>query len=176
MACETITAGRIKACKNKQGGLFTLYIYEWVNESMILAGETMAVTGIKDPFPDVYQFEIEGDVNTFVAEKVSDRNTGATVVTQTLTFSLKGIDKATSAVVNALSQGYYCAVISDRNGVNHCGGLDDGFDFTVTEVTGGAKTDMNGYNIVGTATTKLLPPKIDSTQFTTFLTKVVEPA
>jgi hypothetical protein len=175
MACDTITAGRVKACKNSQGGLFTLYIYEWVKDSLVLAGETMAVTGLISPFPDVYQFEIEGDVNTFVAEKVSDRNTGATVVTQTLTFALKGIDLETTAVLNALSQGYYCAVISDRNGVNHCGGLDDGFDFTVTEVTGGAKADMNGYNIVGVATTKLMPPKIESTQFTSFLTNVVAP-
>lgn len=109
------------------------------------------------------------------ASKVSDRNTGTTVNTETLNFSLKGIDAPTTAILNKLSEGYYSAVVKDRNGVYKVVGLDDGIDFTVTEATGGAKTDKNGYDIVGTATNKNLAPTISGTMLTDFLTNVVVP-
>lgn len=174
MACETITAGRVKQCKNFQGGLDTLYIFEWAKDNFTVS-TALAVTAILDPFKDVYEFVIEGDANIFSQNKVSDRNTGATVNTETLTFSLKGIDATTTAILNKLSEGYYSAVVKDRNGIYHVVGLDDGIDFTITELTGGAKTDKNGYDIVGTATNKNLAPTIAGATLTSFLTNVVVP-
>ena len=103
---------------------------------------------------------------------VSDRNTGTTVNTQTITALLKGIDATTSAELNLVAKGYPMAVVKDRNGVYHAVGLDDGIDFTIDQATGGAKTDMNGYTITGVSTTGALSPKLDGATVTAFLALV----
>ena len=60
----------------------------------------------------------------------------------------------------------------DRNGVFHAVGIDDGIDFNVNQTTGGVKTDMNGYTLVGTSTTGALSPKLDAATVTAFLAVV----
>ena len=121
----------------------------------------------------VYQYDLEGDLNTLVESIVGDRNTGTSVNTQTLTIALKAIDAATGAEMNLLAKGYPMAVVKDRNGVYHSVGMDDGIDFTVEQNTGGVKSDFNGYTLTGISTTGSLSPKLDAATITAFEALVV---
>jgi hypothetical protein len=82
------------------------------------------------------------------------------------------MDAVTSAEMNIVAKGYPMAVVKDRNGKYHAIGLQDGIDFTVDAVTGGAKTDLNGYTLTGVATTGSIAPILDPATITAFLALV----
>lgn len=170
MACD-ITSGRVgKICKDKLGGNSSLYIFNFVADPFtVVSGEA---TGVNPLLTTVYEFGLEGDGNTLTQDKGSDRNTGTSVNTTTLVAVLKTLDAATNTTFNLLSAGYPQAVVKDRNGNYHAIGLDDGIDFAINAQTGGAKTDLNGYTITGTATTANLAPILDSATVTAFLALV----
>lgn len=169
MACD-ITAGRLKACKQNLGGVGRFFIYNYVTDPFTVSAGV--ATGINPLLTEVFEFEIEGDGNNIVENFVSDRNTGTSVNTQTITINLKKIDATTSAQMNLLTYGFAQAVVKDRNGIYHALGVDDGIDWTVSQNTGGAKTEMNGYVLTGVATTGALSPKLDSSTVTAFLALV----
>ena len=135
----------------------------------VVAGEA---TGMNVLLTAAYEYQLEGDLNTFVQDGVTDRNTGTTVVTQTTTAVLKQISADDSAQMNLLAKGYPMAVIKDRNDNYHAIGIDDGIDFNVNASTGGVKTDLNGYTLVGTSTVGDIAPLLDSTTVTAFLAVV----
>jgi hypothetical protein len=162
-----ITSGRDKQCKNSIGGLGSLFLFNFVENPFTVASGVS--TAINPELTDVFEYKIEGDGNNVSESYVSDRNSGTSVNTQTLTIVLKKISATSSAQLNLLTQGFPMAVVKDRNGVYHALGIDDGIDFTVVQSTGGAKTELNGYTLTGTATTKELSPKLDSATITAFL-------
>tara|TARA_R110000803_G_scaffold69058_5_gene131262 strand:+ start:1501 stop:2010 length:510 start_codon:yes stop_codon:yes gene_type:complete len=169
MACD-ITVGRVKGCKDSLGGNSVLYLFNYVADPFTYANGI--ATAINVLLTTVFAFELDGDGNTLVQSLVSDRNTGTSVNTQTLTALLKKIDAATSAQMNLLAYGFPQAVVKDRNGIYSAIGLTDGIDFTVEENTGGAKTDGSLYTLTGISTEAALSPKLDSATTTAFLALV----
>lgn len=169
MACD-ITSGRAKVCKDSIGGNSKLYMFNYLEDAFTITGGL--ATAINPSLTEVFEYELEGDGNTLVQNMVSDRQNGTTVNTQTLTVILKQMDAVTSAEMNIVAKGYPMAVVKDRNGKYHAIGLQDGIDFTVDAVTGGAKTDLNGYTLTGVATTGSLAPILDSATITAFLALV----
>lgn len=170
MACD-LTTGRARKCKEQLGGNSTLFLYNYIEDPFTVVGGE--ATAINEGLTAVYQYDLEGDLNTLVESMAGDRNAGTVVNTQTLTVSLKAIDAVTSAEMNLLAKGYPMAVVKDRNGVYHAVGIDDGIDFTVEQNTGGIKTDFNGYTLTGVSTTNSLSPKLDAATITAFLALVV---
>ena len=170
MACGDITTGRLKQCKQYQGGNTNLFLFNYVeNPFTVTAGQATAINPL---LTAVYKFELTGNGNTFEENLVGARNEGTIVNTQTITTVLKGMDAATSVELNELVKGYPMAVIQDRNGVYHALGIDDGIDFSIVASSGGAKTDMNGYTLTGVAETKDYSPKLDTATITAFLALV----
>ena len=169
MACD-ITSGRAKVCKDSIGGNSKLYMFNYLEDAFTITGGL--ATAINPSLTEVFEYELEGDGNTLVQNMVSDRQNGTTVNTQTLTVVLKQMDATTSAEMNIVAKGYPMAVVKDRNGKYHAIGLQDGIDFTVDAVTGGAKTDLNGYTLTGVATTGSLAPILDPATITAFLALV----
>lgn len=169
MACD-ITAGRVRACKEFLGGTSKLYLFNFLEDPFtVSAGEATAVNAA---LTTVFEYDILGDTNTLVENMVSDRQSGTTVNTQTLTMFLGGLDADTSVQMNLLCYGTPQAVVKDRNGVYHAIGISEGIDFTVDSTTGGAKTDANGYTLTGISTEVALSPKLDSATVTAFLALV----
>ena len=165
MACD-LTAGRLRACKQNIGGLGKLYLFNFTeNPFTVVDG---VATAINPLLTEAFEYEIEGDGNNVSESFVSDRNTGTSLNTQTMTIMLKTIDATTSAQLNLLTYGFPMAVVKDRNGIFHAIGIDDGIDFTVVQSTGGAKGEMNGYTLTGVSTTGALSPKLDSATATAF--------
>lgn len=169
MACD-ISAGRAKACKEFNGGLKSLYLLKYVEDAFTVANGV--VTAINPLVTVVYEYVIDGDGHNLAENFVSDRQTGTSVNTQTLTAILKGLDATTSHQLNLLTYGYNIAVIRDRNGKYRVVGIDDGIDFTVAQTTGSAKTELYGYTLTGVATTKELSPELDGATTTAFLALV----
>lgn len=169
MACD-LTTGRLKVCKQSLGGLGKLFLFNFVENPFTFASGI--VTAINPSLTTVFEYELEGDGNNVAESLASDRNSGTSVNTQTLTFVLKQINATTSAQMNLLAYGFPMAVVKDRNGVYHALGIDDGIDFTVAQTTGGAKGELNGYTLTGVATTGSLSPKLDGTTVTAFLALV----
>ena len=170
MATCDITSGRAKVCKDSIGGNSKLYMFNYLEDAFTITGGL--ATAINPSLTDVFEYELEGDGNTLVQNMVSDRQNGTTVNTQTLTIVLKQMDATTSAQMNIIAKGYPMAVVKDRKGNYHAIGLQDGIDFTVDAVTGGAKTDLNGYTLTGVATTGSLAPILDPATIIAFLALV----
>lgn len=169
MACD-ISAGRARVCKEQLGGNSKLYLWNYVDDPFtVTAGEATAIAA---GLTTVYEYDLEGDGNTLVENMVSDRNTGTTVNTQTLTVQLKKMDATTAVQLNFLAKGYPGAVVKDRNGEYHAIGITDGIDFTIDGATGGAKTDFNGFTLTGVSTESALSPKLDSSTVTALLALV----
>jgi len=165
MACD-LTAGRLRACKQNIGGLGKLYLFNFLeNPFTVVAG---VATAINPLLLEAFEYEIEGDGNNVSESFVSDRNSGTSLNTQTMTIMLKKIDATTSAQLNLLTYGFPMAVVKDRNGIFHAIGTDDGIDFTVVQATGGVKGEMNGYTLTGVSTTGALSPKLDGATATAF--------
>ena len=169
MACD-ITSGRAKVCKDSIGGNSKLYMFNYLEDAFTITGGL--ATAINPSLTEVFEYELEGDGNTLVQNMVSERQNGTTINTQTLTVILKQMDAVTSAEMNIVAKGYPMAVVKDRNGKYHAIGLQDGIDFTVDAVTGGAKTDLNGYTLTGVATTGSIAPILDPATITAFLALV----
>lgn len=168
MACGDITTGRARICKQSLGGSSKLYLWNWALEAASFTYANGIATAINASLATVYGFLLEGNGGILSESIVSDRNSGTSVNTQTLNAVLKKIDAATSAEFSLLAYGFPQAAVKDRNGIYHLIGLDDGIDFTVEQTTGGAKGDLNGYNLTGISTMGELGPKMDASTVTAF--------
>ena len=170
MAC-ILTAGRAQVCKDSLGGNSVLYLFDFIEDPFTVSAGNEA-TAINVGITSVFLYALEGDGNNLVQDFVSDRNTGTSVNTETSTVVLKKIDATTSAEMNILTRSFAQAVVKDRNGVYHALGIDDGIDWSVSEATGGAKTDLNGYTLTGVSTTGALAAKLDASTVTALLALV----
>lgn len=173
MAC-LMTSGRAEPCKDSLGGIRAAYFLNYVDEPFtITAGEA---TALNVAVTEAFKYELRADGNTFLQNKVSDRNTGTNVNTQTLTLALKKLDKETSLQVDLMSKGRPIIVVEDYNGNFQAAGITEGMDLTGSDInSGGAKTDFNGYNLTLTAMEKDLAPFLDEATITA-LKALVAPA
>lgn len=167
MACD-ISASIAKVCKEGLGGNSKFYVFNYVEDVFtVVAGEATAINPL---LATVFEYAIEGDLNTLTEDLVPDPATFTAVNTQVVNLVLGKTTAASSAQLNFLAYGNAQCVIKDRQGTYHALGLSsDGFNYTVNSSTGGANTDLNGFTIVGTATTGSLSPKLDTATIAAFL-------
>lgn len=169
MACD-LTQGRAKQCKEGIGGNSKLYLFDYQADPFtIVAGEA---TAMNVAITVAYEYDLVTDASTFAEEVVSDRQTGTVTNTQTGTFVFHKMDASTAAEFNLVAKAYPQAVVKDRNGIYHAVGVTDGIDFNISGTTGGAKSDLNGFTIVGTSVEQNLSPKLDGATVTAFLAVV----
>lgn len=145
MACD-ITAGRLEPCKNTIGGLRNVYFINFNKDAFTVAGGE--VTALDDSVTQAFRYELKADGNNFEESFASDKNTGVTLFTQTVSLVLKKQDLQTNNEVKLLAWGSPHVIVEDRMGNFRVVGLTEGADVTGGSiVTGGAKSDFNGYNI-----------------------------
>jgi hypothetical protein len=170
MACDiAIGANRVQPCNNTQGGNEVFYPFNFVTDAFTVVDGI--ATALSASLTVAYKYEISGDGNTLTQSSVSDYKTGTSVVTQTLVNQLKQVDGATNIELTKLAQGNVSGVLKDRNGVFHWVGHENGFNVTrtVEAVSGGARSDFNGYNVTLVAENKALAPTLDAATVTAFL-------
>lgn len=166
MACA-LTKGKAKGCKESIGGTSKLYLFDYLEDAFTVSNSVG--TAMNASLTEAWTYDVIGDVSSFTEEGVSDRNTGTVTVTQTITAVFPKMDAATAAEFNLIAKAYPIAVMKDRNDEYHVLGITDGIDFNISGASGGAKSDLNGFTLTGTAIESALSPKLDSATTTAFL-------
>lgn len=173
MSCDiAIGANREKVCDNLQGGAREFYFFNYVDDAFtVTTGEATALNGLTGE--TVYKYVIQGDGNTFTQSSVTDKKVGTKVNTQTLVGQLKSIDASTNVELDKMASGNIAGVVKDFNG-KYYWFAEDGVNVTCTieTVTGGARTDFNGYNVTLVAETRDKAPVLNSATVTAFLALV----
>lgn len=167
MAGCDLTKGRAKGCKDSIGGNSKLYVWNFLPDPFtIVDGEATAMNVL---LTEAFEYDLVGDGSTYEQVQVSDRETQTVTNTQTITAIFSKMNAATSSEFNLMAKGYPQGIIKDRNGNYSLVGHTDGIDFNITGSTGGAKSDLNGYTVVGTSVEQDLSPILDSATVTAFL-------
>ncbi len=176
MSCDiAIGANRLRVCDNLQGGAREFYFFNYLeNAFTVSAGKATAKNA---SLTTCYKYEVQGDGNTFTQSVAVDKKTGTKVNTQTLVGQLKEIEAETNVELDKLGVIQIGGVVKDYNG-KYYWFAKDGVNVTATieAVTGGARTDFNGYNVTLVAETLELAPELDSATITAFLATVFVPA
>lgn len=176
MAC-ILTTGRIVPCRNKAGGLKTVYFADFGTLGTI-AESAGLITSLGTPV--FFQYDLRGTSSLDTTVTSSSEN-GTTFYTQTLTLQLQYYDRATSEEIKllAVSRPHIVVVDNDNNflmvgQVNGCT-LNTG-NFSV----GANMGDFNGFSLTFEAletappsfvTPSVIVPALDSsTQISTFPT------
>ena len=173
MSCDiAIGANRTKPCDNTQGGTSEFYFFNYVDNAFtVTAGQATALDGLTGA--TVYKYEIEGDGNPFTQNSITDKKVGTKVNTQTLVGQLLAIGASSNVELDKLNSGKIGGVVKDRNNNYHWFAKDSvNVTATIEAVTGGARTDFNGYNVTLVAETLELAPILDSATVTAFLALV----
>lgn len=170
MAC-LINSGRKVPCKDTQGGLKAAYFINYIEDAFtVTAGEA---TAINVAVTEVFKYELRNDGNIFTEAVVSDKNTGTTTNTETLTLALPKLDKDTALQVDLQAKGRPIIVVQDRNGNYRVAGFSEGMDLTGSDInSGGARADFNGFNLTFTAMEGSTAPYLDSATITALLALV----
>lgn len=166
-----IASGRARTCDSLQGGVSEIYFFNYVKDAFGVVANV--ATSIDAGLTTVYKYEIQGDANTLTESVVVDKKTGTKVNTQTLVAQLKQVNSATNVELDKLLAGRVSAVYKDFNDQYRAIAL-DGFNVTATAelVTGGARTDFNGYNVTLVNEAKDLAPSLDASTVTAFIALV----
>ena len=90
MAC-TLTKGRIEPCKDKIGGIYKVFFANFGTLTGLTYSLTNdSVSGVTDA--QLFEYQLKG-TSTLAQSMTSSRENGTTMVTQTLTLSLKGLSQ-----------------------------------------------------------------------------------
>lgn len=165
MACA-LTTGRAEPCLDAVGGLKAIYFFDRIDDPFtITAGEA---TAMNVSLTAAFEFDLKSDNNNFEETGTADANTGTYTVEQVVTFSLKKLDKDTANEINLLAKAQPGCVVKMRDGSYKVVGISDGVVVSGTGVSGGAKSEFNGYNLTATATEIAFAPTLDSATVTAF--------
>ena len=169
MAC-LLTTGRAEPCLDAVGGLKTIYFFDRIDDAFtITAGEATAMNVL---LTEAFRYDLNSDNNNYEEIGTADKNTGTYTVAQTVSFSLKKQDKDTANEINLLAKAQPGCVVRDRMGNYKIVGLTDGVVISGTGVSGGAKTEFNGYNLTATGEEIAFAPAMDTATRDAFLAVV----
>jgi hypothetical protein len=147
MSCD-ISLGRLEPCKNSIGGLKAVYFVNFGDLGAITYDVTN--TDVIDAIagdPDAHKYDLKGD-STYEEAINSDRTTGTTFFTQTLTLNLKKLSVKDHKELKLLIWGRTNVIVEDNNGNFFIAGLTRGMDVTGGSITTGAALgDMSGYSL-----------------------------
>jgi hypothetical protein len=105
------------------------------------------ITNLDGTF-SAFKYVLKDNANTLTETVNSDRQTGTTFYTQTLTLSLKGVSKAMNKELKLLAYGRPHVVVVDRMGNARLMGLARGAEVTGGDTTtGGAMGEKLGYTL-----------------------------
>lgn len=152
MAC-TLTKGRIEPCKDKIGGIYKVFFANYGTLTDLTYNLTDdSVSGVIDA--QLFEYQLKG-TSTLAQSMVSSRENGTTMVTQTLTLSLKGLSITDNFEIKNMAYGRPHIFVQDNNGQTWLVGKDFGAEVTTADsATGAAMGDAYAYTITLVATEK----------------------
>jgi len=170
MACDiAIGVNQEDVCNNLQGGNEEFYPFAFLDDAFTVVDGV--ATAMNVALTVAYKYVSNSDTNTFTDILLADAKTKSSIVTQTLVYQLYKVDGATNFELAKLAQGKHSGILKDNNGVYHWVGHEAGWNVSrqVEALTGGARTDVNGYNMTMIAENKDFAPTLDAATVTAFL-------
>jgi hypothetical protein len=129
-------------CKSNLGGVRKLYLFPFVKYSRSLISVVGNVL-VSYPTTVIYEFDFVGTPNVDISQ---DENDGGKFYNNNITFDLLGLKDAVE--IQKLAKKDYIIIFEDENGNNRILGLKNGLALdSLTSNTGGAKSDLSGFNL-----------------------------
>lgn len=154
MSCA-LTKGRTDlACKDVIGGVKNVYLFKYEDLAYTQIVGTRGVNIQTFPTTDIYKFEVKG--GSFDQQIQNDAN-GVSYL-QTLSFTLWKQNLETTVELDTATKIDLRYIVEFYDGRYQMGGVYNGARLEFNAVTGGAKTDLNGYNVTITSTEEWKAP------------------
>ena len=141
-----LTKGRNRICKDTQGGIKKLYLAPFVKYSR----KQIITDGVfLEQIPTTLFYEFKFSNNLSFSE-VQNESEGGKYVDISFNIDLPGITE--TYAINNLMKNDYWVIYEDMIGNIRMAGLYNGVEITnISQLTGGAKTDFNGFKITMTS-------------------------
>ena len=146
MSCNSLSIGRSLPCTSSVGGIKAFYVaaYGTLGDLTVSAstGELESIAGT----PTLYKYDVEGS-NGLEQAVTSSAENGSIFYDQTLTVTLKKLDKATQFELQDLLKSRTQIFVEDYNGNYFLMGASNGVHSTGGSITTGqAYGDLSGFS------------------------------
>mgnify|MGYP003649240986 CR=1 FL=1 len=148
MACETISLGRLKPCKDSVGGIQAIYFINYGSMEPITydVTDTDVIDSIGTEVP-AYKYDVHF-ASSLTQNIQSSTENGTVAFEQVLEISMPKLSKEDNKEIKLIAYGHPHIVVEDQNGSFFLAGAVNGMEVTGgTIVTGTAMGDMSGYTL-----------------------------
>ena len=148
MACEKISLGRLKPCKDSVGGLKAVYFINYGELGPITfdSSDTDVIDSIGTGV-SCYKYDVHFSSSLTQHIQASMEN-GTVAFEQVVELSMPRLSKEDNKEIKLISYGHPHIVVEDQNGSFFLAGTVNGMEVTGgTIVTGTAMGDMSGYTL-----------------------------
>ncbi len=156
MACENLSLGRLKPCKDTVGGIKNIYFVNYGDFTGIVynATDTDVIDDLAASF-NAYKYEVHFS-SSFTQNIQSSMENGTTAFEQVLEVTLPKLTKEDHKELKLISFGHPHVIVEDQNGNYFVAGLLNGMAVTGgTIVTGLNMGDLSGYTLTLTGMEKV---------------------
>lgn len=155
MACENLSLGRLKPCKDTVGGIKNIYFVNYGDFTGIsYVTDTDVIDDLATSF-DAYKYEVHFS-SSFTQNIQSSMENGTTAFEQVLEVTLPKLTKEDHKELKLISFGHPHVIVEDQNGNYFVAGLLNGMSVTGgTIVTGLNMGDLSGYTLTLTGMEKV---------------------
>jgi len=156
MACENLSLGRLKPCKDTVGGIKNIYFVDYGDFDGIVynATDTDVIDDLAASF-NAYKYEVHFS-SSFTQNIQSSMENGTTAFEQVLEVTLPKLTKEDHKELKLVSFGHPHVIVEDQNGSFFVAGLLNGMSVTGgTIVTGLNMGDLSGYTLTLTGMEKV---------------------
>ena len=156
MACENLSLGRLKPCKDTVGGIKNIYFVDYGDFTGIVynATDTDVIDDLAASF-SAYKYEVHFS-SSFTQNIQSSMENGTTAFEQVLEVTLPKLTKEDHKELKLISFGHPHVIVEDQNGSFFVAGLLNGMSVTGgTIVTGLNMGDLSGYTLTLTGMEKV---------------------
>lgn len=156
MACENLSLGRLKPCKDTVGGIKNIYFVDYGDFTGIVynATDTDVIDDLAASF-SAYKYEVHFS-SSFTQNIQSSMENGTTAFEQVLEVTLPKLTKEDHKELKLISFGHPHVIVEDQNGNFFVSGLLNGMAVTGgTIVTGLNMGDLSGYTLTLTGMEKV---------------------
>ena len=163
-----ITSGRRDGCKNGLGGVSNVYLMDYVKyNKKLIQTNTERTKLLSFPITIIYDLELRTPTNFDQSINIEK---GQISYKQTIELAIKRDSLQTFRELNILIKKDLRLIVKDRLGRYQILGLYNGLKASgYKRVSGGAKSDFNGYNITFEADESEISPFIDNLDYTGFI-------
>lgn len=177
MACENLSLGRLKPCKDSVGGIQAIYFVNYGDITALTYNvtDTDVIDTLGGTGTEVSAYKYDVHFSSSLTQNIqSSTENGTVAFEQVLEISMPKLTKEDNKEIKLISYGHPHVIVEDQNGNLFVAGLLNGMEVTGgTIVTGTAMGDLSGYTLTLTGMERIPANFCEGTFATLFVTSVV---